>query len=98
MEPTAVTKTPKTPKTPTAATETASNRYRACVLRMAKSMGPAHADAACGHLKLELLRCVARDRCPSESDSVEALCGGSGRKGRACAVAMAGLDACLSDG
>ncbi len=63
---------------------------------MTKSLGPAHADAACGHLKRELLRCIAQDRCPSESESVEALCGGLGRTERACAVAMASLDACLS--
>jgi hypothetical protein len=80
--------------------DTAVSAYRACVLTMTKSLGPAHADDACAHLKGKLLRCIARDRCPSEFESVEALCGaveaarGAGR--RACAVAMASLDACLS--
>ncbi len=81
-------------------TDAAVSAYRACVRAMTRSLGPAHADGACARLKGELLRCIARDRCPSEFESVEALCGGADaeRAGgrRACAMAMARLDACLS--
>lgn len=88
----------------TSSTTAVLDAYRTCVHAMTKAVGATHAERACAHVKVELLRCVAEARCPEATEAVVALCGGldvaavgGTTSRRACKVARVALDECMND-